>query len=60
LVLHASIPRKIIAAWNVLGSLDLVLAVWLGVLGSATPWEMLEGDVSTRLMGRTFFVPLLL
>ena len=54
-------------AWNVLGSLDLVLAVSLGVLASATPVGLLAGDVSTRLMGQfplslipTFFVPLLL
>ena len=54
-------------AWNVLGSLDLVLAVSLGVLASATPVGLLAGDVTTRLMGQfplslipTFFVPLLL
>jgi hypothetical protein len=51
----------------VLGSLDLVLAVSLGVLASATPMGVLAGDVSTRLMGQfplslipTFVVPLLL
>ena len=60
-------PRKTFVAWNVLGSLDLVLAVSLGVLASATPVGLLAGDVSTRLMGQfplslipTFFVPLLL
>jgi hypothetical protein len=57
---------KTFIAWNVLGLLDLVLAVTLGVLASATPIGILAGDVSTRLMGQfplslipTFFVPLL-
>ena len=60
-------PRKTFVAWNVLGSLDLVMAVSLGVLASATPVGVLAGDVTTRLMGQfplslipTFFVPLLL
>jgi hypothetical protein len=60
-------PRKTFLVWNVLGSLDLVTAVTLGVLASATPAGVLAGDVTTRLMGRfplslipTFFVPLLL
>ena len=60
-------PRKTFVAWNVMGSLDVVLAVSLGVLASATPVGLLAGDVSTRLMGQfplslipTFFVPLLL
>lgn len=60
-------PRKAFVAWNVLGSLDLVLAVTLGVLASATPVGVLAGDVTTRPMGQfplslipTFFVPLLL
>jgi hypothetical protein len=60
-------PSKPFILWNVLGSLDLVLAVTLGVLASATPVGVLAGDVTTRLMGRfplslipTFFVPLLL
>jgi hypothetical protein len=60
-------PRGLFLAWNVLGSLDLVLAVTLGVLSSATPVGVLAGDVTTRLMGQfplslipTFFVPLLL
>ena len=58
---------KIFIVWNVLGSLDLVMAVSLGVLASATPVGVLAGDVTTRLMGQfplslipTFFVPLLL
>ena len=53
--------------WNVLGTLDLVTAVSLGVLASASPVGALAGDVTTRLMGQfplslvpTFFVPLLL
>jgi hypothetical protein len=60
-------PHKAFVAWNVLGSLDLVLAVSLGVLASATPVGVLAGDVTTRLMSQfplslipTFFVPLLL
>jgi hypothetical protein len=60
-------PYKTFVAWNLLGSLDLVDAMTLGVLASATPVGVLAGDVSTRLMGQfplslipTFFVPLLL
>ena len=60
-------PYRTYLVWNVLGSLDLVLAVSLGVLASATPVGILAGDVTTRLMGQfplslipTFFVPLLL
>jgi hypothetical protein len=60
-------PYKTFVAWNVLGAVDLVMAVSLGVLASATPVGVLAGDVTTRLMGRfplslipTFFVPLFL
>jgi hypothetical protein len=60
-------PYRTLIVWNVLGSLDLVLAVALGVLASATPVGILAGDVTTRFMGQfplslipTFFVPLLL
>ena len=60
-------PYRTFVAWNVLGILDLVTAVSLGVLASATPVGALAGDVTTRLMGQfplslvpTFFVPLLL
>jgi hypothetical protein len=60
-------PRKTFVAWNLLGSLDLVNAVSLGLLASATPVGVMAGDVTTRLMGQfplslipTFFVPLLL
>jgi hypothetical protein len=60
-------PYRTFVAWNVLGILDLVTAVSLGVLASATPAGALAGDVTTRLMGQfplslvpTFFVPLLL
>jgi hypothetical protein len=59
--------QRAFIAWNVLGLLDLVLAVTLGVLASGTPIGILVGTVSTRLMGQfplslipTFFVPLLL
>jgi hypothetical protein len=58
-------PRKTLIAWNIFGMLDLVNAVTLGILASASPLGILAGDVSTRLMGRfplslvpTFFVPL--
>ena len=60
-------PKRTFIVWNVLGSLDLVSAMTLGVLASASPVGVLAGDVSTRLMGQfplslipTFFVPLLL
>ncbi len=60
-------PSRTFIVWNVLGSVDLVLAVILGVLASRTPAGILAGNVSTRLMGQfplslipTFFVPLLL
>jgi len=60
-------PSRLFVVWNVLGTLDLVMAVTLGVLASATPVGVLSGDVSTRLMGQfplslipTFAVPLLL
>ena len=60
-------PYRTFIVWNVLGSLDLVTAVSLGVLASATPVGVLAGDETTQLMGQfplslipTFFVPLLL
>jgi hypothetical protein len=60
-------PKRTFIVWNVLGSLDLVSAVILGVLASASPVGILAGGVTTRLMGQfplslipTFFVPLLL
>jgi hypothetical protein len=60
-------PTKTFIVWNLLGCLDLVLAMTLGVLASRTPIGVLAGDVTTRLMGQfplslipTFFVPLLL
>jgi hypothetical protein len=60
-------PTRAFVVWNVLGSLDLVLAISLGVLSSPTPVGILAGDVTTRLLGQfplslipTFFVPLLL
>ena len=60
-------PYRTFIVWNVLGSLDLVSAMILGVLASASPVGVLAGDVSTRLMGQfplslipTFFVPLFL
>jgi hypothetical protein len=60
-------PSRTFVVWNVLGILDLVNAVALGVLASATPVGVLAGDVSTRPMGQfplslipTFLVPLFL
>jgi hypothetical protein len=60
------LQRNAFVVWNLLGMLDLISAVSLGVLASATPIGLLAGDVSTRLMGQfplsmipTFFVPLL-
>jgi hypothetical protein len=60
-------PSWTFIVWNVLGSLDLVNAMSLGVLASASPVGILAGDVTTRLMGQfplslipTFFVPLFL
>ena len=60
-------PYRTFIVWNALGTLDLVIAVTLGVLASATPVGVLAGDVTTRLMGQfplslipTFCVPLLL
>jgi hypothetical protein len=58
-------PRSRFVVWNVLGILDLVNAVTLGVLAAQSPVGILAGDVSTRLMGQfplslipTFFVPM--
>jgi hypothetical protein len=60
-------PYRTFIVWNVLGSLDLVTAMGLGVLASPSPLGILAGDLSTRLMGQfplslipTFFVPLML
>ena len=60
-------PKRTFIVWNVLGSLDLVNAVTLGVLASSSSVGILAGDVTTRFMGQfplslipTFFVPLLL
>jgi hypothetical protein len=60
-------PAKIFIAWNVLGILDLVIAVTFGVLASRSPVGLFAGDVTTRLMGQfplglvpTFIVFLLL
>jgi hypothetical protein len=62
---HRPLPRRTLALWNLLGILDLVIAVSLGVLASRTPIGILAGDADTRLMGTfplslipTFLVPL--
>ncbi len=60
-------PKRIFILWNVLGILDLVMAVSLGVLASASPLGILAGEITTQVMGKfplslipTFFVPLLI
>lgn len=60
-------PKKTFVAWNLLGMFDLVMAVTLGILASASPLGVLAGEVTTQMMGRfplslipTFFVPLLI
>jgi hypothetical protein len=67
-VAYATISRdrRLFIAWNLLGLLDLVAAVVLGILNSAGPLGILAGSVSTGIMGTfpltmipTFFVPLL-
>jgi hypothetical protein len=57
----------LLTVWNLLGLLDLLAAVTLGVLSSASRLGILAGDVTTRIMGAfplslipTFFVPLLM
>jgi hypothetical protein len=62
-----SFPKKIIVAWNLLGMLDLMMAVTLGILASASPLGVLAGEITTQVMGTfplslipTFFVPLLI
>jgi len=59
--------KQIFVLWNVLGMLDLVMAVSLGILASASPLGVLAGEITTRAMGTfplslipTFFVPLLM
>ena len=60
-------PKGIFVSWNVLGMLDLVMAVTLGILASASPLGVLAGEITTQVMGTfplslipTFFVPLLI
>lgn len=62
-----SFPKEIFVSWNVLGMLDLVMAVILGILASASPLGVLAGEITTQVMGtfplsliQTFFVPLLI
>ncbi len=64
---HAPFPYKAFVVWNVFGILDLVLAVSLGIVSSATPLGVLAGDATTQPMSQfplslipTFFVPLML
>jgi hypothetical protein len=60
--------RKVFIAWNMFGILDLVTAVTLGVLNSASPAGILaSGGITTRLIDSfplslvpTFLVPLFL
>jgi hypothetical protein len=62
-----SFPKKIFVTWNLLGMLDLVMAVTLGILASASSLGVLAGEVTTQMMGTfplslipSFFVPLLI
>ena len=62
-----SFPKGIFVMWNVLGMLDLVMAVTLGILASPSPLGVLAGEITTQVMGTfplslipTFFVPLLI
>jgi hypothetical protein len=67
LVAFAFTSRRVGVIWNLLGLADLVMAVTLGVLASASPIGILATEVTTAPMGRfplslipTFFVPLLM
>ena len=60
-------PKRIFVLWNVLGMLDLVMAVTLGILASASPLGIWAEEITTQAMGTfplslipTFFVPLLI
>jgi len=60
-------PKRLFVVWTVLGVLDLVMAITLGILSSATPLGIFAGSLTTRIMSQfplslipTFFVPLLL
>jgi hypothetical protein len=60
-------PAKAFIVWNLLGCLDLLMAVSLGVLASASALGVLAGNGNTGIMGHfplslipTFVVPLLL
>jgi len=62
-----ALPKKAFVFWSLLGMLDLVAAITLGILSSASPLGILAGEVTTQIMGRfplslipTFFVPLFL
>src|SRR6266853_1306405 len=60
-------PKRAFVLWNVLGLLDLVMAVSLGILASPSRLGILAGELTTQAMGRfplslipTFFVPVLI
>ncbi len=60
-------PKRIFVLWNVLGMLNLVMTVTLGILASASPLGVLAGEITTQMMGTfplslipSFFVPLLI
>jgi hypothetical protein len=60
-----SLKRPIFIAWNLLGITDLLVAVTLGILNSATSFGILAGSTTTALMSEfprnvipTFLVPL--
>lgn len=59
--------RRTFVLWNLLGLLDLVMAVTLGILASPTPFGILAHGLTTAVIGKfpmslipAFFVPLLI
>jgi len=59
--------HELFVFWNLFGIADLITAVSLGVLSSATPLGILAGEATTEVMGQfplslipTFLVPLFL
>ena len=58
--------KQTFVSWSALGMLDLVMAISLGILASASPLGIFAGELTTKAMGKfplslipTFFVPLL-
>lgn len=66
IAVNKNFPERAFVLWNVLGLIDLVMAVTLGILGSAGPLGIFAAEITTQAMGTfplslvpTFFVPLL-